>query len=129
MISNKGDSVSKKTGHPTLYSAEMQEKADDYLNNYSSYGDAIPSNCGLACVLGVAEKTIYNWSEKNPAFLQTLERIQTKQKNVTLNNGLTNTFQPTIAKLVLANHGFHDKQDIDQKTEMTYKVIKPDDNA
>jgi len=118
-----------KQGTPTKYNQEKQKIADKYVDDYESYEDAIPSVCGLACVLGVCEKTIYNWGEKHPDFLQTLDRIQTKQKKVTLNKGLTNEFQPTIAKLVLANHGLHDKQDIDQKTEIAYQVIKPDEET
>ncbi len=98
-------------GQPTKYNKDMQALADDYVANYADAGDVIPSVEGLADYLDLARQTLYNWSEKHTEFLDTLDRIEQKQKKVTLNNGLTGDFNATIAKLVLANHGMHDKQD------------------
>ena len=38
-------------GRPSVYSEETLIKSRDYLENYESYGDLIPSNTGLACEL------------------------------------------------------------------------------
>ena len=45
---------------------------------------------------------------KFPNFRDTLDQLLAKQMKETLNKGLDNTFNATIAKLVLANHGMHD---------------------
>ncbi len=104
-------------GRPTDYSQEMLEKARDYLIDYEKEGDVIPSVCGLSIYLGKTKKTLYNWSKVHEEFLHTLTMIEGKQENVSLNNGLTNKFNPTITKLVLANHGYTERQEVHQTGE------------
>lgn len=98
-------------GRPTKYSPEMLEKAVDYVKNYEEHDHVIPSIAGLAVVLGVCRKTIYSWADKeeNADFLYTLGRIDTNQEFKLLNSGLSGDFNPTITKLALANHGYHEK--------------------
>lgn len=98
-------------GRPTSYNEEMQKKADKYAEEWESTGDAIPSAVGLACYLGVSKSTIYLWKDNYEDFSDTLNVILTKQEQKTLNKGITGEFNPTITKLVLANHGYHDKVD------------------
>lgn len=110
-------------GQPTKYNKDMQAKAELYLNDgYLDSGNVIPSAEGLAIYLSVAVRTLDNWGEKHAVFLRTLRDIQSKQKNVTLNSGLTGDFNSTIAKLVLANHGMHDKQDVNQTGDLILHV-------
>lgn len=108
----------KSPGAPTKYNANVQKKADSYIVRYKTYGDKVPTVCGLACVLGVVERTLYNWGDANPAFLQTLERIQATQKRGLVNGGLSGDFHPTIAKLMLSNHGMHEKNQIEHSGEV-----------
>ncbi|MGH1427435.1 MAG: terminase small subunit [Arenicella sp.] len=114
-------------GQPTKYNKDMQALADEYIDKiveviaedgkpvkvfaFQEDGSVIPSVEGLAEYLSVARRTLYNWAEIHTEFLHTLERIEEKQKRITLNKGLIGTFNSTIAKLVLANHGMHDKVD------------------
>jgi hypothetical protein len=100
-------------GRPTLYNDDVQKKADEYLNNWEKTGDVIPSIAGLADYLGLAVRTMHLWKEKHEKFMHTLEKIQTKQHRVLLNNGLNNTFNSAIAKLALANHGYSEKTQTD----------------
>ena len=109
---------------PSKYNETIQKKANDYLKNHEKYGDVVPSTCGLAVFLDISEKTCYNWGDAHPIFLQTLDGIQAKQKNLLLNKGLSGDFQPTIAKLMLANHGFHEKQDIDMNAEVNIPKVE-----
>lgn len=121
-------------GRPKKYNEEVQGEADYYVDNYAEFGDAIPSIEGLAEHLGVCRTTLYSWKDEivSDEYLYTLERIASKQKRVTLNKGLTGDFSSVIAKLVLANHGMHDKQDSTLsgpnggaiKTESSW-VVKP----
>ena len=84
---------------PTLYSQEIVEKAQRYLDNYEEYGHQIPSSAGLALVLGLSRETIRYWSkdEDKKEFLGILDRIHQKQECVLLDNGLDGTFNSTIA--------------------------------
>ena len=95
-------------GRPTDYNEAMQDKADTYIDNNEK---AIPSIAGLSLFLGVNRSTIYEWKKEHPRFSNTLAQIMATQEVEALNSGLDGTFNATIAKLVLANHGYHDKAD------------------
>ena len=96
---------------PTKYGQEIVTKAQHYLDNYGEYGHKIPSNAGLALVLGLSRETLRLWSkdEDKKEFLGILEAINQKQECVLLDNGLDGTFNSTITKLVLGKHGYHDR--------------------
>ena len=100
-------------GRPTKYNKGILEKANKYLEEYEAEGDMIPSVEGLALVLNVARRTIYNWAdtEGNDEFLHILGLINKKQHQVLINKGLTNEFNSAIVKLVLGKHGYHEKTD------------------
>lgn len=118
-------------GRPTKYNDEMLEQAYSYLDNYLACGDLVPSIAGLADELGICEKTCYNWAEKHPEFLQSLERIKTRQHRRLLNGGLANEFNPAIVRLGLStNHGYTDKSATDVTSQgqavqsMTWNVVE-----
>jgi len=102
-------------GRPTKYSEEVVETAEDYIVNFSNYGDAIPSVVGLAVALETHRDTIYAWAkeEGKEAFSDIVKRLSTNQERKLLNGGLDNSFNPTIAKLLLGKHGYSDKQETD----------------
>ena len=101
MAKNKG-------GRPTGYSSEVQAKADTYLEKNTR---VIPSATGLAVFLGVSRSTIYKWVESFPTFSDTLDEILSNQELDALDGGLNGDFNPAISKLVLANHGYREKQE------------------
>ena len=98
-------------GRPTKYNEDMLDKALDYLENFMLKGDAVPSHAGLACELRVNKSTIYAWAKEHPDFSNTLEAIKERQERMLVNGGLTNEFNGTITKLMLANYGYSDKLD------------------
>lgn len=105
-------------GRPTLCTPKLVEQARAYVENYFENGDKIPSLVGLCRVLKVRRETFYLWAkfegdEDDPRieFKDIMEEINEEQERVALNNGLDGTFNPAITKLVLHNHGYHDKQD------------------
>ena len=110
-------------GRPTKYSEEMLANAEAYLE---SCPDAVPTREGLSLHLGVAVRTLDNWAEEHEEFLHTLDQVQVSQKAKLINKGLNNEYNATIVKLMLANHGFSDKQDInatvDAKVDATWIV-------
>ncbi len=99
---------------PSGYCEEVQVKCDEYV---ADCPDAIPSIVGLAIYVGVVTKTLYNWSENenNTELLHTLSAIKDAQHHKALNGSIVGDLNPVISKLVLANHGYSDKQ----QTELT----------
>lgn len=96
-------------GRPSEYSEEVQARADAYAEGgFIECGDVVPSRAGLALELGLSRSTMANW-EKFPEFLVTLEKIAYLQERISLNGGLKGDLNPTIVKLLLANHGYSDK--------------------
>lgn len=100
-------------GRLTSLTDEVRETAQDYVENYQKYGDVIPSVVGLCKAINRSKTTVYRWvEEEKDGFRDTLEAIKENQERVTLNSSLTNEFNATISKLILANHGYSDKQEI-----------------
>ena len=99
-------------GRPTKYNDEVLAKTKDYLVNYENYNDVVPSVVGLAKVLGITSETIYQWAkqEDKADFSDTLGKINDYQHHGLLNGGLRNELNPTITKLMLANHGYSERQ-------------------
>lgn len=98
-------------GRPTKYNKSILEKANKYLTDYKNQelGKMIPSVEGLAIYLDVSTKTIYNWGNEHSEFLHTLGNVNTRQKILLLDGGLSGDFNSNIAKLALGNHGFSEK--------------------
>lgn len=126
----------KKAGRPTIFGDDILKRTDEYLNQtfdrevitqrevVSPTGEVtmvedkkfvveLPSVEGLALFLKVHRDTIYDWAKKHEIFSDTLERISQVQKKNLINNGLSGTYNSTIAKLMLAsNHDMRDKSDM-----------------
>jgi len=129
-------------GRPTKYNQNILDKANKYLDNYDEYGHIIPSVVGLADVLKVTAKTLYNWSEReeNKEFLHILERLNQRQHIKLINGGLSGDLNAQITKLVLGKHGYHEKQEREltgpqggpiQVTEVEWDIqpVKPIDEV
>ena len=103
--------VAKKkhaVGRPTKY-REKYCDISDYLQECEEQ-DQVPLICGLAVRLETSEKIIHDWGNKHPAFRKSLDKIKAIQKQRLISNGLDNTYNSTIAKLILsANHGMSEK--------------------
>ena len=111
---------------PTKYSKEIVEKAKAYITDYEKYDDMIPSIEGMAEHLGLARETLYDWAkQKDKGFSDILGRCMQVQAKTLVNNGLNNTFNSAITKLVLGKHGYHDsmKQDITSSDESMKPTI------
>ena len=104
-------------GRDTAYNQDMQSAADNYVNGgFDACGDAVPSRAGLAVELGVSRNTLTNWGEQFPDFLSTLDRLSALQERLSLSGGLRGDMNSTIVKLLLANHGYSDRQAVDHTT-------------
>lgn len=111
-----------KTGRPSKYSEEILEKCREYLKDYESTGDVIPSHIGMFLFINVGKTTAYNWADQSsevyqPAFRDILAKCMDMQHQVLINKGLSNEHNAAITKLVLGKHGYHDKVDTDVTTK------------
>ncbi len=98
-------------GRPTKYKGEATiEAVQKYIKNYKKKGDMIPSIAGLACELGVARDTVHAWvaDGKKPEFSDIITRLLAEQERVLLRGGLSGKFNPTITKLVMSKHDYHE---------------------
>lgn len=97
-------------GRPLELTQELIDKANEYASGgYLTRGEVIPSLAGLSCYVGKGRQTLRDYGEINEEFSTTLEAIQCHQHVLALNKGLTSEFNSAITKLVLFNHGYHDK--------------------
>lgn len=106
----------KAVGRPNTL-VEKREQAKLYLHGeWQTFGDIIPSIAGLACYLGVARETIYDWRDKDTEFSDIVKGILAMQERQLLNGGLSGDYNATISKLVLSKHGYTDKAEVDNKS-------------
>ena len=128
-----------KAGRPIEYTDDIVEKAKQYLDEcvdeieeyHKTRGEKsdsydrlvrgkLPTIEGLAVYLDIARDTIYEWEKskdengkkKYPAFSDILSKLREKQADALINNGLSGDYNPVISKLLLAKHGYVDKQEI-----------------
>ncbi|HEM8181516.1 TPA: DNA-packaging protein [Providencia rettgeri] len=108
---------SNQVGCPSKLTDDLIAKAKEYLfGGYESLGDVVPSVAGLACYLEISRKSAYNYSEQSEEFLHIVEGILSLQENKLINGGLKGDFNASIAKLMLAKHGYSEKQEVDHKS-------------
>ncbi len=112
-------------GRPTKYKKEYasREYIQEYIEDCKTKKELV-SLCGFAVYVGVTEQTLTNWGEKNSDFLGALGRIKQVSKKMLFDGGLANTYNSTIAKLILSsNHGMSDKQRIDIDGTLNITVV------
>jgi len=114
---------------PTKYTTEMLNKAEKYLNEYSSLDEEIPTIAGLSLYLQVNRDTIYDWAkqEDKHEFSDILRKLMSKQEIRLASKGLNGDFNSVITKLMLTKHGYSDKQDVNQNVNLKYEEMDDDE--
>lgn len=115
-------------GRPSKYNETIIPKTLDYLENYESYGDVMPSIAGLATRIKVARETIHAWrkDEEKSEFSHILDDLLATQEQVLFNKGLLGTFNPTIVKLALGKHGYTEKVETEHKGNLSVTDMTED---
>jgi hypothetical protein len=125
----------RSVGRPSKYNPELQSLADKYLDVYNvpakegGAGDVIPSGAGLCCWLGISRSTMAEWNRYYPEFSATVEAIAVMQEKSCVNGGMAGLFNASITKLVLANHGYSEKREVDNKSSDGTMSPKDDSKA
>jgi hypothetical protein len=103
------------TGRPSTYRASMVDSARRYIDAHEDFDDPVPTVAGLACVLGVTRKTVYEWAkdQNKPEFCDILEELAQKQERALVKGGLLGAFNAPISKMMLTKHGYSDKVEND----------------
>jgi|SRR5690554_5760429 len=109
--------IKNPVGRPSKYNPDLQALADRYIFDYHEQEDVIPSAAGLCVWLGISRSTLHEWERIHLEFSNTLDAIRSLQEKIALNKGITGEFNSTITKLVLANHGYSEKQDLNHVSE------------
>lgn len=134
-------------GRPTIYGEDIITKTKAYIDScedeqyqlIKTDGDKsttwenkvrvnLPSIEGLALELGINRETIYAWEKEKLEFSNILGKLREKQAKMLIKNGLSGDYNPTIAKLLLAKHGYRETIDTDvtskgEKIEMNSIVF------
>ena len=123
--------IKKVMGRPLEYKPEYVNKVYEYLKlkndeeiefhktrgeNTNSYERILkvnlPTKEDFALFIGVNKSSLYDWEELYPEFSNALDLITIHQRGKLINGGLSGTYNPTIAKLLLsANHGMKEKNE------------------
>lgn len=93
---------------------EYLNSCEDSVNELGKLVVALPSIEGLADYLDIHKDTIYDWETKYDRFSDVITKLRNRQAIKLLNNGLSNSYNPTIAKVLLTKHGY--REGIDQTT-------------
>ena len=122
---------------PSIYSQEILDKTKQYIEDCNSdyvtvkrpYVDNegkekekvevrfevnLPTLEGLAYELEIHKDTIQDWKkhEDKKEFSVLIDRLLQKQAKQLVNNGLSGTYNPTIAKVLLTKHGYREGTDV-----------------
>lgn len=110
----------KKEGRPTKLNEQVLKDTQSYID--SCVDDRknnevnLPTIEGLAYELRVNKTTIYEWrkglEEIHIKFSNLIEDLLQKQARQLVNCGLSGTYNPTIAKVLLTKHGYREGTDI-----------------
>lgn len=100
-------------GRPTDYNEEILAKANDYLTNRPD-DEVVHTVAGLAVHLHISRETVYDWAKQDDKkeFSDIVVEILSNQERALVNKGLKGEFNSTIAKLLLAKHGYKEESDI-----------------
>lgn len=99
-------------GRPSKLTDQVRVQIAEYYNKCMET-DTVPTAAQLAVILDISKSTLYKWAEDDTGLSDTLSKVQTLQEATLINGSLKNALNPTISKLMLANHGYREKSEQD----------------
>jgi hypothetical protein len=126
-----------KNGRPSKLTPELIKKAETYIascvdkfeidmstKKILNIGVNLPKMEGLASYLGVSRRVLYNWGEINKDFMHILEAVNQEQVKRLIDGGLSGKYNATIAKLVLAKHGYKEESTVEHLGKVVILDVK-----
>lgn len=111
-------------GRPVEYTEEVVKKLPEYLQ-WCKDNESLPKRAGFAVYIGVSKSTLWEWEQKERQLSNALKELDSIQENQIIDNALVNKYNAVISKLLLSNHGYSDKSQVDQTVKATVEE-KPD---
>jgi hypothetical protein len=131
MLQKSKDYIEKTQDHFKEFVVGINDKGQEITEN--KWIVDFPTAEGLANSLKVSRKILYDWANRHPEFRDILDQINQNQVERLLNNGLSGNYNATIAKLVLAKHGYKESTETEitqnNPTEINIKIQKAIDKA
>ncbi len=106
---------------PTKLTPEVRELTAKYLSECIE-NNKVPTAARLAVNIGVGKRTLYDWAKNDTEFSHTLDQLNAIQESTLIDGSLENKLNATISKLMLANHGYKERQDVTTNDE---KITNP----
>lgn len=103
-------------GRPSEYTDEAPNTVYKYIEERLAAKMPV-SRAGAAVYIGISKQTLLKWADEHQQLLDALKILDSIQESDVQDRGLLGEYNSNIAKLILANHGYSDKQDI--KSENT----------
>jgi len=105
-----------RRGRPTKLTDELLAQAETYLATFAEKNDrAVPTVADFALFLNINRDTVYDWAKSNVSFSDIVNDILAIQENLLIQGSLTNRLNATISKLLLAKHGYAERQELTGK--------------
>lgn len=107
-------------GRPSKFTEELVTSVETYIRGWTvGEVSVIPTLEGLALSLHVAKKTLLAWEKDEgldpilrERFCNAMDEVRSRQLDLLITNGLKGTFNSTITKLMMGNHGYREKSDV-----------------
>jgi hypothetical protein len=115
-------------GRPVEYTEDVPNKVGEYVNSCFENKE-LPTKAGLAVYIGICKQTLLTWAKKSEQLLDALKKMDSLQENECWQKALKGEYNPTIAKLLLANHGYYDKVQNDNTNTNLNTDIKDEENG
>lgn len=103
---------------PTLYNEQILIDTKQYIDDcHDTPADResdiprqvnLPTIEGLAYHLKINKDTIYDWRKVHVEFSELIDELLHKQALSLVNNGLSGSYNSTIAKVLLTKHGYRE---------------------
>ena len=125
------------TGRPTKYNDSYVKKAKEYVDScndelvqvvsgesekFTAFKEKVRVNLptveGLAIYLKLHKDTIYEWEKIHKSFSDVINILRAKQVERLINNGLSEDYNPIIAKVLLSKQGYSEKTETVIKDEL-----------
>ena len=124
----KGDKTIKKVkDYLTLCVDEEYQRVKTEGDKSTSWDNLvkvkIPTIEGLAVYIGVSRDTIYQWKKDHDEFSDIIDILMAQQAERLLNNGLSGTYNSTIAKVLLTKHGYIEKSENDTTVHLPTPLL------